>query len=139
MARILAIDYGAKRVGIAVTDPMQLIATALTTVETKSLYDFLKTYLQKEDVEKFVVGYPYNHGHRLNDVIKLIDQFLVQLQKQFPEKSIEKVDERFSSRMASRMIAMSGLKKSEREKKGNIDKVSATIILQTYLEMKSSL
>jgi putative holliday junction resolvase len=136
MARIVGIDYGAKRCGIAVTDEFQIIASALTTVETLKLFDFLKKYFSEEKVEKVVVGEPKdlrgNDTHGTAPVKKFIGLF----KKQFPAIELVMVDERFTSKMASQSILMSGVKKMDRQNKGLIDQVSATIILQYYMGMK---
>ena len=136
MARILAIDYGLKRSGIAVTDEFQIIATALCAVESSKLMEFLKKYFSNEKIEKVIIGYPKdlrgNDTHGTAPVKKFVDLF----QKQFPSVEFVLVDERFTSKMASQAILMSGIKKTERQNKGLIDQVSATIILQYYMEMK---
>ena len=137
MARILAIDYGKKRTGIAVTDPLQIIATGLTTVETKGLVWFLKEYFKKEAVVEIVLGHPVNLDGSKTDVTDKVEKLFGQLQKLFPDKEIVLVDERFTSKMASAAIAQSGLKKKERQDKGLIDEVSAVILLQGYLEQKA--
>ena len=136
MARILAIDYGNKRTGIAVTDPLQIIANALTTVHTKDLLDFLKDYLMKEEVEVIVVGEPKQMNNQPSEVEKQITPFVKKLKSTFPQKQIERVDERFTSLMAQRSMIEMGLKKRERQNKATVDEISATIILQTYLENK---
>ena len=137
MARIIALDYGKKRTGIAVTDPLQLIATALETVATKELVVFLKKYTAAEPVEKILIGYPLNFDDTPTDATALIDKFIPKLQHVFPEIEIEKWDERMTSRMASQQIAQMGLNKKQKEKKELIDAVSAVIILQEYLETHS--
>jgi putative Holliday junction resolvase len=134
MARILAFDYGKRRVGIAVTDPLQIIANTLPTVETKVIWDWIKHYCASEDVVEFVVGWPYNYGHRDNPVIPLIEQFIAKLEVAYPGKPIHKVDERFTSKMASQTLLLSGVNKKARQKKENIDAISANIILQSFLE-----
>lgn len=134
MARILALDYGKKRTGIAVTDPLKIIATALTTVDTKELIGFLKKYIATEAVETFVIGYPLNMDDSPTDATPLIDKFMPKLQHVFPHINIVTWDERMTSRMAAQSIAQMGLSKKERERKELIDAVSATIILQEYLE-----
>lgn len=136
MARILAIDYGNKRTGIAVTDPLQIIASALTTVHTKDLLDFLKDYVTKEEVEIIVVGEPKQMNNQPSEVEKQITPFVKKLKSTFPQKQIERVDERFTSLMAQRSMIEMGLKKRERQNKATVDEISATIILQTYLENK---
>ncbi|MEY3678154.1 MAG: hypothetical protein RI924_295 [Bacteroidota bacterium] len=137
MARILAFDYGTKRIGIAVTDPLQLIATGLDTVHPKDIFAFLKKYLTQEEVDVFVVGEPKQMDGSPSQSEKQIKPFIKQLKKEFPGISVERIDERFTSKMASASIAQSGLKKSDRESKERIDTVSATIILQSYLEKKA--
>lgn len=134
MSRILALDYGKKRTGIAVTDPLKIIATALATVDTDELVGFLKKYLAQESVEKILIGYPLNLDNSPTDATPLVDKFIPKLQHVFPNISIEKADERMSSRMASQSIATMGLKKKQREQKSLIDVTSAVIILQEYLE-----
>ncbi|HTN47682.1 MAG TPA: Holliday junction resolvase RuvX [Flavipsychrobacter sp.] len=133
MARILALDYGKKRTGIAVTDPLQIIASALTTVHTAELIGFLKKYFLQETVEKVIIGYPLNFDDSPTDATPLVDKFIPKFAHVFPDIPIEKRDERMTSRMASQAIAQMGLSKKEREKKELIDAVSATIILQEYL------
>ncbi len=134
MARILAIDYGQKRTGLAVTDPLQIIATALDTVPTSGLLVYLKKYLEKESVERFVVGYPRNMDNTPSDATKYIDPFLKQLAQQFPEISVSLEDERFTSKMAFQAMIDGGMKKMDRRNKGTIDKISAVIILQSFME-----
>jgi len=137
MARVLAFDYGMKRIGIAVTDPLQIIASSLETVETKTIGAFLKNYLAKEEVEAFVVGYPVNYGHEQeNEVLKHINHFILELNRLYPLIKTIKIDERFTSKMASQTMLMSGVNKKQRQHKATLDKISATIILQTFLEMK---
>ena len=136
MARIMAFDYGQKRVGVAATDPLQIIATAVGTVETKEIFNFIKTYLSREQVETFVVGYPYNDGFKDNPVLPYIHRFIAALEKAYPDIPIVKVDESFTSRQAMETMVLSGVSKKERRKKENLDKISATIILQNYMETK---
>lgn len=138
MARILALDYGKKRTGIAVTDPLRLIATGLETIATESLIWYLKQYFSKESVEKVLIGYPLNLDDSPTDATPLVDKFIRNFQKVFPELEIEKVDERLSSKLASRAIAGMGLKKKDREDKGLIDEVSAVLLLQEYLESRAN-
>lgn len=133
MGRILAIDYGTKRTGIAVTDELQIIASGLTTVETSGLMDFLRDYIGKEAVEKVVVGEPKRHSNEASESEKYIQKFLVTFAKEFPTLAIERVDERFTSKMAARTMIDSGLKKKQRQNKALVDEISATIILQSYL------
>ena len=136
MARILAIDYGKKRTGIAVTDELQIIALGLTTVETKALIQFLKDYTSKEKVELFLVGEPKQMDNTASESELLIQPFLVKLEKQFPNIPVIRVDERFTSKMAFQTMIDSGLKKQQRKNKALIDEISATLILQSYLYSK---
>lgn len=135
MARILAIDYGTKRCGIAVTDPSQIIATGLTTVHSKDILDWLANYMQKEPVECIVVGEPKNLRGERTDASDHVDAFVKALKKKFPEMKTARVDERFTSKMASKAILDSGMKKKDRQDKALVDEVSATIILQHYMGM----
>jgi putative Holliday junction resolvase len=139
MPRIIAIDYGTKRVGLAVTDPLQIIATGLETVETNKLLDFLVAYTQKEIVECFVVGLPKTLSNEGSDITKNVEGFLVALRKKFPTTKIERMDERFSSKIAHQTMLLGGLKKKDRQNKATVDKISATIILQDYLSMNSKI
>lgn len=132
----MAFDYGQRRVGVAATDPLQIIANAVDTIDTKLIYDFIKNYLAKEQVETFVVGYPYNDGFKDNAVLPHIKKFIAQLEKTYPAIPVVKVDESFTSRMAMETMVLSGVSKKERRKKENLDKISATIILQSYMETK---
>lgn len=136
MGRILAIDYGKKRVGLAVTDPLQMIANKLTTVSSHEIFDFLKDYFQKENVERVVIGYPLQMNNEASEAVLYINPFLKRFQKLYPDMPIEQVDERFTSRMAFQTMIDAGLKKKDRQNKATIDAVSATIILQSYLEQK---
>ena len=136
MGRILAIDYGRKRVGIAVTDPLQLIATRLTTVATHEIWTFLKEYFLKENVEKVIVGYPLQMNNQPSEAVQYINLFLKKFQKEYPAMPVEQVDERFTSKMAFQTMIDAGVKKKDRQNKETIDAVSATIILQSYLEQK---
>jgi putative Holliday junction resolvase len=130
----MAFDYGQKRVGVAATDPLQIIANAVDTIETKLIFEFIKKYLAKEEVETFVVGFPYNDGFKENSVVPYINKFIARLQKEYPHIPVVKADESFTSRMAMETMVMGGMRKSERRKKENLDKISATIILQAYME-----
>lgn len=136
MGRILAIDYGKKRVGLAVTDPMQLIASKLTTVRSHDIFDFLKDYFQKEEVEKVIIGYPLQMNNEPSEAVLYINPFLKRFQKLYPDMPIEQVDERFTSKMAFQTMIDAGLKKKDRQNKGTIDAVSATILLQSYMEQQ---
>ena len=135
MSRILAIDFGNKRTGIAVTDKLQMIASSLTTVETKDIISFLQDYMKKEDVECIVIGQSINLDNSDNEIEKNILSFIVNLKKIFPQMKIERIDERFTSKIAQRTILDSGIKKMERRNKSLADKVSATIILQSYIAL----
>lgn len=137
MGRLLAIDYGSKRVGIAVTDPLQLIASPLDTVHSKDIITFLKSYIEKEQVDSFIVGMPKNLNNEDTNATGLVKQFVKLLQKNFPEKLVHLVDERFTSKMALQTMIAGGTKKKDRAKKENLDKISATIILQSYLAYNS--
>ena len=133
MARILAIDYGKKRTGIAVTDNLQIIASGLTTVPTKELYSFLKEYTNNEKVELFLVGEPKQMNNSASESEALIIPFIDDLIKMFPSIPIKRIDERFTSKMAFQTMIDSGLKKKQRQNKALVDEISATIILQSYL------
>jgi len=136
LSRILAIDYGKKRVGIAVTDTEQIIANKLTTVPTFQIWDFLKDYFEKEDVEKVVIGYPRQLNNQPSESIRYINPFLRRFQKVYPQMHIEQVDERFTSKIAFQTMIDGGLKKKARQNKALVDAVSATIILQTYMDQE---
>jgi putative Holliday junction resolvase len=133
MPRIIAIDYGKKRSGIAVTDDFQIIASGLTTVDTSSLLQFLTTYFDAENVVKALIGLPKQKDGSLSDVGKDIDNFVLLFKKHFPDIEIICVDERFTSKIAFQSMIDSGIKKSKRRDKGLIDEIAATIILQDYL------
>ena len=134
MGRILAIDYGQKRVGLAVTDPLQIIPNGLDTVSTNELLEYLTKYLAKEAVDKIIVGLPKQLNGEESDSMKYIRPFVVRLQKNFPGMEIVFVDERFTSVLAHKAMLDGGLKKKDRQNKALVDKISATIILQSYLE-----
>jgi putative Holliday junction resolvase len=135
MGRILAIDLGTKRTGIAVTDTLKMLANPLEMVETHKLMDFLTAYFKKEDVETIVLGYPKHLDRNPNEMTPKVISFKERLSKLFPDKKLVFVDERFTSKMAMQsMIAMGSKKKDRIEKAGNLDKISAAIILQSYLE-----
>ncbi|MGQ3678087.1 MULTISPECIES: Holliday junction resolvase RuvX [Tenacibaculum] len=136
MGRILAIDFGKKRTGIAVTDELQIIASGLTTVNTSELITFLKEYTQKENVELFLVGKPKQMDNSDSESEVLITPFLQKLEKAIPSIPIKRVDERFTSKMAFQTMIDSGLKKKQRQNKALVDEISATIILQSYLYNK---
>lgn len=134
MARILSIDLGKKRTGLAVTDPLKIIATALETVDTGELIGYLKKYMAKEPVEKVIIGYPLNLDDTPTDATPLVEKFIIKFGNVFPDMPVEKIDERMTSKFASREIAAMGLKKKDREKKELIDTVAAVMMLQEYLE-----
>ena len=133
LGRILALDYGKKRTGIAVTDELQLIASGLTTVPTHQIFDFLTKYIEEEKVVKFVVGEPRQMNNTPSESEALIIPFLNRLKKVFPKMPIEREDERFTSKLAIRTMIDSGLKRKHRRDKALVDEISATIILQAYL------
>ena len=133
MARIMAIDYGSKRVGIAVTDPLQIIASGLTTVHSKDLISFLENYLKKESLECIVVGEPKTMQNQASDSARYIEPFVTHLTRKFPSIKVARSDERFTSTLAHQSMLMGGLKKKDRANKETVDMVSATILLQDYL------
>lgn len=136
MGRILSIDYGKKRTGIAVSDPLQIIANGLTTVETSRIFDFLGEYLQKEEVSSIVVGLPKQMNNEPSENMKRIEPFVNRLKKLYPQIPVEYWDERFSSKMAQQTMRDAGLKKKDRQNKELVDEISATIILQGYMERR---
>ena len=133
MARIMAIDYGLKRTGIAVTDPLQIIATGLTTVESPKLIIFLKEYMRNEVVELMLIGEPKNWDDSDTHATPLVRQIVQRLQKEFPAVPLKMVDERFTSKLASRAMVEMGMKKKQRRNKALVDEIAATIMLQEYL------
>lgn len=136
MSRILAIDYGRKRTGIAVTDPMQIIASGLTTIPTHQLMDFLMKYVQQEKVERIIIGHPKQMNNEDSENMKNIVPFMNRLKKQLPDIPVELVDERFTSVLAHQAMLTGGLKKKDRQNKALVDEISATIILQSYMESR---
>ena len=136
MPRILAIDYGTKRTGIAVTDPMQIIATALETVDSSQLISFLKKYFEKEQVSEVVIGMPKKLNNTDSENAAAVRKFIETFKQNFPQLSINEVDERFTSSLALDAMITGGMKKKDRQVKGNVDKVSATLILQSYMQSK---
>ena len=134
MGRILAIDYGNKRIGLAASDPLRIIASGLDTVENQKIMSFLGNYLETEEVECFVVGEPFHHDDNPTHLTKEINEFIIKLQKKFPKIPIARIDERHTSKDAKRIILNSGARKKKRRDKGLVDKVSAILILQEYLE-----
>ena len=137
MGRILAIDYGAKRVGLAVTDPLKLIANALDTVEEDKVFDYLEDYLSREEVEYFVVGEPFHTDGRPSQSTPKIEAFITKLNKRFPHVPVERQDESNTSREAFQTMINSGIGKKKRRNKALVDKISATLILQDYMEKKN--
>jgi len=136
MPRILCIDYGLKRTGIAVTDPLQIIATGLTTVHHRELLPFLKDYFAKEQVELILIGWPTNWDDSATHATAHVERFIGVLQKQFPQIPVQKVDERYTSKMAKDAMLEMGLKKSQRRNKALVDEIAATIMLQEYLRQR---
>lgn len=134
MPRILAFDYGTKRIGIAVTDPMQIIATGLDTIHPKDIIEYLKKYMQTESVERFVVGEPKQMDNTPSQSAPHVKGFVTLLKKNFPDIPVEMLDERFTSKMASAAIAQSGMGKKARQNKALVDNVSAVILLQSWME-----
>ncbi len=134
MGRILSIDYGGKRTGLAVTDPLKIIATGLCTVETPKLKAFLKDYFSKEQVEQVIIGMPVNWDDSATHATPLVQKFIKDFQKNFPSIPIQEVDERFTSKMASQAMLQMGLKKKQRQNKSMLDEIAATIMLQEYLQ-----
>lgn len=139
MPRILAFDYGTKRIGIAATDPLKIIANSLTTIHPKDIIEFLKKYILTEPVELFVVGLPKQMDGNLSQSAAHVKGFVTLLNKNFPNILVETIDERFTSKMASAVIAQSGLKKITRQNKALVDEVAATIILQSYMQKQALL
>jgi len=138
MGRILGIDYGRKRTGLAVTDPLNLFASPLNTVNTQDLDRFLNDYLKSEQIDAFVIGYPVQMNNKPSESVKYIDPFIKKLKKTFSGKPVYLVDERFTSQMAQRAMIDGGVKKINRQDKSMVDKISASIILQSFLDKKSN-
>lgn len=134
MARILAIDYGGKRTGLAVTDPLQIIATGLETIESKELIPYLKKYFAAETVELIIIGLPKNWDESDTHATPLVEAAIKKIQKEFPKMPLKTVDERYTSKMAKDAMLQMGMKKKDRRIKGNVDIIAATIILQEYLQ-----
>lgn len=137
MARILAIDYGLKRTGLAVTDPLQIIATGLTTVASRELIPFLRNYFVKEQVERIVIGEPKNWDDTDTHATPLVEKCIKELEKNFPSVPITKVDERYTSKMAKQAMIDMGMKKMQRRNKAIVDEIAATIMLQDYMRSVS--
>ena len=136
MGQILAVDFGKKRCGLAATDDLRIIASGLDTVETSVLMEYLKKYFEKNTVDEVVIGLPTDLKGNMSEVEKDIQKFIEEFKSEFPEVSVVRFDERFTSKIASYFISQSGKNKKQRQEKGLIDKVSATLILQQYLEQK---
>lgn len=136
MARIICIDYGGKRTGIAVTDPLQIIATALTTIDTKDFITYLKKYIAAEETALLLIGYPLDLNNKPTHATALVNAAIKELKKHFPNLPIQTVDERYTSKMASKAMIEMGMKKKERQKKENTDMIAATIMLQEYLSLQ---
>ena len=134
MSKAVGIDYGVKRTGIAITDSLKIIASGLTTIETKKLLFFISELTQKEDIDFFVIGYPVKLQNKKNDIIKDIDIIIDKLKTKYPSVPIHKIDERYTSKIAKNTLINSGIKKMKRRNKKIIDQISATIILQDYLD-----
>ena len=136
MGQILAVDFGKKRCGLAATDDLRIIASSLDTVETSVLMEYLKKYFEKNTVDEVVIGLPTDLKGNMSEVEQDIQKFIEEFKNEFPEVSVVRFDERFTSKIASYFISQSGKNKKQRQEKGLIDKVSATLILQQYLEQK---
>ncbi|MFM8914592.1 MAG: Holliday junction resolvase RuvX [Flammeovirgaceae bacterium] len=136
MGRILSIDYGTKRTGLAVTDPLRIIATALETVESAKLIEFLKKYFEREVVDEVVIGMPKQMNNQESDTAGAVRQFIEKFKKAFPEKPIDTYDERFTTSIAQQAMIMGGMKKKDRQVKGQTDRISAVLILQDYMSIK---
>jgi putative holliday junction resolvase len=138
MGRILAIDYGVKRIGLAITDPLQIIASPLNTISPDEFENFVSDYIESEAIDEFVIGYPMTMNNQPSEVIRFINPFIRKLKKLYPEKPIHLVDERFTSGMAFQAMIEGGVKKKGRMDKAMVDKISASIILQSFLEKRSN-
>lgn len=138
LARLVGIDYGKKRTGIAVTDPAQMIATPLTTVQAHETVNFLTDYVGREEVEAFIVGYAKTLRNQDSEAMQYIRPFVNKLRKHFPDIPVKMIDERFTSKIAEQAMITGGMKKSQRQVKGNVDKISASLILQSYLEQSDN-
>lgn len=136
MGRIIAIDYGKKRTGLAVTDPLQIISTALDTVDTPKVIEYLKKYFLREKVDELVIGMPKQVNNMDSETAPFVREFCAKIQIAFPDLPIKYVDERFTSKIALRAMIDGGMKKKDRREKGNVDKISATLILQSYMESR---
>lgn len=139
MGRILALDYGTKRTGVAVTDPLQMIANSLETVRTFQLLEFIEGYIARETVDVIVLGYPRQMNNEPSDTVPAIEALAKKLRNKYPNIPVEFADERFTSKMAQQAMIMGGVKKKDRQNKGLVDSISAAIILQSYLERRQNM
>lgn len=137
MPRIIAIDYGGKRTGLAVTDPLQIVATGLTTIDTPQLFKYLKEYFSKEPVELILIGMPTNWDDSDTHATPLVRKAIERLHKEFPQIPVKTVDERYTSKMAKQAMLQMGMKKEERQNKALVDEIAATIMLQEYMQQNS--
>ncbi|HPT22463.1 MAG TPA: Holliday junction resolvase RuvX [Bacteroidales bacterium] len=138
MGRIIGIDYGKKRIGLAVTDPLQIFASPLNTVSPNEFYNFIEDYLKTEKVDAFVIGYPVQMNNQPSESVNYINPFIRRLKKTYPEINVHLVDERFTSQMALRTMIDGGVKKGDRQNKSMVDKISASIILQSFLDNRAN-
>lgn len=138
MGRIIGIDWGLKRIGLAVTDPLQIFASPLITVSTPEFDNFIRNYLKTEEIDAFVIGYPVQMNNKPSESVTYINPFIKKLKKEYPEKHIYLADERFTSQMALRTMIDGGVKKKDRQDKSMVDKISASIILQSFLDNRSN-
>ena len=138
MGRIIGVDYGLKRIGLAVTDPLQIFASPLITVNQEEFYSYVNDYMKKNEVDAFVIGYPVQMNNKPSESVTYINPFIKKLKKTFPEKYIYLADERFTSQMALKTMIDGGVKKKDRQDKSMVDKISASIILQSYLDTRSN-
>jgi len=136
MGRILGIDYGTKRIGLAITDPLRIFASPLKTVSTSEFDEFIKEYLKTESIEEFVIGYPVTLNNKASESVRYINPFIKKIEKLFPGKPVHLVDERFTSGMALKTMIEGGVKKKKRQDKAMVDKISASIILQAFLDTR---
>jgi putative Holliday junction resolvase len=136
MGRIIGIDYGKKRVGLAVTDPLRIFASPLETVNVNDFDAYIDNYMKSEQVDEFVVGYPVQLNNKPSESVIVINPFIRKLRKRFPEKPVHLADERFTSKIAARAMIEGGLKRKKRQDKNIVDKVSAALILQSWLDLK---
>ncbi len=138
MGRILGIDYGTKRIGLAITDPLQIFASPLITVGPDEFDLFLSDYMKKTEIDEFVIGYPVKMNNQPSETVKFINPFIKKLKRTYPEKYVHLIDERFTSSIALKAMIDGGVKKKERQNKAMVDKISASIILQSFLDTRSN-